>query len=264
MSVDLKDASVIYHRGAVVVQALKKTDLKVETGDYVAIVGPNGAGKSTLINAIAGSVDLASGRVLIEGGDVTGLADHQRAAMVSRVHQDPTHGTCEGLTVLENAAIAMRKGQRRSPLRRAYTSTDIDRFTALVRHYGRSLEDRLQQDVAQLSGGQRQLLSVIMAISGRHSVLLFDEHTSALDPEIGELIMEQTDEIIRAETLTTVMVTHNLRLAVRYGNRLLIMAGGRIVADISGEEKAELTEDQLLARFRELATADVTDRLVGG
>jgi putative ABC transport system ATP-binding protein len=262
-AIEIRDASVVYHRGATTVRALHNVSLRIAAGEYLTVIGPNGAGKSTLIQLVAGAVRPASGRVLMGGRDVTGLGDTKRARWVGRVFQDPTQGTCEGLTVMENLALGLRRGSRRSPFARAFTARDVAYARELIREYGSGLDDRMKQDIGKLSGGQRQLISMLMAVASKPSILLLDEHTSALDPGIGAALMGKTDAIVREQQMTTIMITHNMRLAARYGDRVLIMSGGEVVDDISGPARASLTEDELIERFRHVAADRMTDRMLG-
>jgi putative ABC transport system ATP-binding protein len=263
LGLSLRRVSVTFDRSGSPVQAVRRIDLEIPPGQYVVVVGPNGAGKSTLVNVIAGSIRPTSGSVAIGGRTVTELPDHARARWVARVFQDPSDGTCPGMTVLDHALLLLHRGRRRSPWRRARTRSAVERFRTLLAGYGRGLEHRLSDDVAKLSGGERQLLSVLLAVLGEPAVLLLDEHVSALDPDIGTLVMQQTDDLVRTRGLTTVMVTHNLRHALRYGDRLLVMGRGQIVDDIGGKDKEVLDEPGLIDRFRRLAEIEVTDKLLG-
>lgn len=262
-SISLRDVSVVFERSGTRTTALDGLNLELDSSEYVSVIGPNGAGKSTLVNVIAGSVQPSSGRVEIDGKDVSRLPDYRRAQWIARVFQDPTRGTCTGLTVMQNIALGLKRGQSRSPFSRAFRQKDVDYATELLKVYGRDLEQKLDQDVTRLSGGQRQLVSMLMAMAGSPEILLLDEHTSALDPAMGEQLMEQTDKMVRSQGLTTVMITHNMRLAAQFGDRLLVMNAGKVMDDIGGEERRSLTEDSLLERFRRNVSADVTDRLVG-
>lgn len=263
-SIELRGVSAHFTRGrGDVVRALRDVSLRVAASEYVTIIGPNGAGKSTLINVLAGSVPAQQGRVLIGTRDVTNQPDHRRAGLVGRVFQDPMQGTCNDLSVKENLSLAMLRGRRRSPLRLAVSHRRSRTFHDLLAQYERRLEHRLDQEAGRLSGGERQLLSVVMSVITRPNVLLLDEHTSALDPHIGQLVMERTDRVVRAEGLTTIMVTHNMRFAAEFGDRLLVMSHGRIADDISPSEKKHMTEDQLIQRFRESVVGELTDRLIG-
>jgi putative ABC transport system ATP-binding protein len=261
--IDIEEASVVYHRGASTVRALDNVSLHIAEGEYVTVIGPNGAGKSTLIQLIAGAVKPVSGRVLFDGRDVSSMSDTRRARWVGRVFQDPSQGTCEGLTVMENLALGLRRGARRSPFARAVKRKDTLQARRLIEEYGSGLGNRLRQDISKLSGGQRQLISMLMAVASRPPILLLDEHTSALDPGIGMALMGNTDAIVRQQRMTTIMITHNMRLAAAYGDRVLIMGNGQILDDIAGEARRNLSEDELIDRFRHVAADRVTDRMLG-
>lgn len=262
-SISLRDVSVVFERSGTRTTALDGLNLELDSSEYVSVIGPNGAGKSTLVNVIAGTVQPTSGRVEIGGKDVSRLPDYRRAQWIARVFQDPTRGTCDGLTVMQNIALGLKRGQSRSAFSKAFRQRDFEYAKQLLMVYGRDLEQKLDQDVTRLSGGQRQLVSMLMAMAGSPEILLLDEHTSALDPAMGEQLMEQTDQIVRAQGLTTIMITHNMRLAAQFGDRLLVMNAGKVMDDIKGEERKSLTENSLLERFRRNVSSDVTDRLVG-
>lgn len=262
-SVALHGVTVSYGTRAERVTALDDIDVSIEAGEYVTVIGSNGAGKSTLVNVIAGAVMPSAGQVKIGSADVTRLPDNRRAGRVSRVFQDVTAGTCADLTIAENMALASLRERGRSPFRRILSRRRTAEFHSELRHLGCGLEDRLMRPAGLLSGGQRQLVSLVMATMGDPAVLLLDEHTSALDPSMAELVMNRTDTVVRERGLTAVMVTHNMRHAALYGDRVLIMTQGRIVDDISGRERTALTEDKLIARFRDLAGGEITDRIIG-
>ncbi len=244
-------------------RALSDVSLVLRESEYVVVIGANGAGKSTLINAIAGAVVPEAGAISIDGHPVGRMSLLHRARLVSRVFQDPSVGVCGELTLEENLVLGMLKGRTRSPFRRAATKERRARAAELLRGYGRGLDAQLHQPAASLSGGQRQLVALTVAMAQIPRLLLLDEHTSALDPEIARVVMERTDEAIRERRLTTVMVTHNMRQAARYGDRLVIMSRGRIVDDIGRDEKAALGEDGLIMRFRSVLAGELTDRILG-
>jgi putative ABC transport system ATP-binding protein len=261
---ELRDVSVIFNRDtAGEVKAMRNLNLVIQPGEYVSIIGPNGAGKSTLINVLAGAIKPTKGTVQIDGMDVTRLGAHRRARWISRVFQDPKDGTAETMTVRENLAIASMRGSRRSPFRPAFRADRLEAGRQMLHDYGSDIANRFGNEAGTLSGGQRQLLSLIMAVLQRPYLLLMDEHVAALDPQMAGQVMERTDALIKDQELTAVMITHNMRSAARYGNRLLIMAGGEVIEDISAAEKAELTEEGLVARFREIAANQLTDRMLG-
>lgn len=263
-ALSLEGVSVSYPApGGSRVRVITDLDLRVGESEYVVVIGANGAGKSTLLNAIAGAVSTESGQIRIVGETVGSMSLRRRSELVSRVFQDPSMGVCGDLTIGENLALGLMKGTRHSPWRRALTGHRQERAMELLRDYGSTLDARLSDAIASLSGGQRQLVALTVALARVPRLLLLDEHTSALDPEIGHIVMERTDRAIRDNQVTTIMVTHNMRQAARYGDRLLIMSQGRIVADISADEKAELGEDGLVDRFRQAAADEMTDRILG-
>lgn len=262
-SLKLLDVDVTFNRGAADEhQALKQLNLTLEPGEYVTVIGPNGAGKSTLMNTIAGTVPATTGKVILDGQDLTLQPEHVRGASVARVMQDPRLNTCSDLTIAENLAFAERRGRTRSPVRRGVSSQRLEHSLDLLREHGRGLDRRLDEMAGKLSGGQRQVLAMVMAVANPPSVLMLDEHTSALDPEIAERVQTLTDQVVRAVNVTTLMITHNMRQALEYGDRLVIMSQGRVVDDISGEGKSRMSESQLIERFRAVVAESVSDRLI--
>jgi len=244
------------------VRALNGVDLEVRDGDFITIIGSNGAGKSTFLNAIAGTFPLDSGRIVLEDQDVTKWPEYKRAALIGRVFQDPLLGTCAGATIEQNLAMAMKRGQRRT-LGLGIRAKDRAFFKEKLAVLGLGLEDRLKTSTGLLSGGQRQALTMLMATLVRPHLLLLDEHTAALDPKTGSMILELTEELVRSLSLTALMVTHNMNQAITLGNRLIMFHRGRIVLDISGEEKRNLKVEDLLRRFSELRGDEgVSDRML--
>lgn len=229
--------------------ALNGLDLTLERGDFVVIIGSNGAGKSTLLNTIAGAIEPDAGKLTLAGRDITRLAPHRRAGMIARVFQDPMVGTAAAMTVEENLALAERRGQRRG-FALNLNAGKRDRYRVLLSSLALGLEDRLPAPVAQLSGGQRQALSLIMASLSRPALLLLDEHTAALDPRTADLVMAMTLRLVAEQSLTTLMVTHNMRQAIETGNRLIMMDSGRVHDDIGGADKALLTPADLVEKFK--------------
>ncbi len=229
--------------------ALDGVDLTLARGDFVVIIGSNGAGKSTLLNSIAGSFLLDAGRITLAGQDITRLAGHRRAGLITRVFQDPMIGTAAEMTIEENLALAERRGARRG-LRMNLNAARRDVYRELLKPLALGLEDRLTAQVALLSGGQRQALSLIMAVMSKPQLLLLDEHTAALDPRTAGLVMEATERVVRENKLTALMVTHNMRQAIETGNRLIMMDAGRIRDDIGGAEKTSLTAADLVEKFK--------------
>ena len=228
--------------------ALNDLNLTLNDGDFVTVIGGNGAGKSTMLNAIAGSFQIDSGKIVIDGTDVTGLPEHKRAAFLGRVFQDPMMGTAPSMWIEENLALAARRGQRRG-LSWGVTKEEKEQYRELLGGLGLGLESRLTTKVSTLSGGQRQALTLLMATLKRPKLLLLDEHTAALDPKTAAKVMELTDRIVREGQLTTLMITHNMRDAIQYGNRLIMLHDGHVILDIAGEEKKKLTVPDLLEQF---------------
>jgi putative ABC transport system ATP-binding protein len=228
--------------------ALLDIDLEVPSGDFITIIGSNGAGKSTLLNVIAGVYPPDSGNIRLDGQDITAWPEHRRAQYVGRVFQDPLLGTAGSMTVEENLALALRRGQRKR-LVRGVTTADRTLFRERLAELGLGLENRLQDKVRLLSGGQRQALTLLMATLKKPQLLLLDEHTAALDPKTAEVILDLTLKLVAEHRLTTLMVTHNLAQALKAGNRTLMMDEGRIVLDLNGEQKRRTTVSDLLALF---------------
>jgi putative tryptophan/tyrosine transport system ATP-binding protein len=246
---EVKDAVKIFHRGTVNERpALNGLSLKLETGDFSAVIGSNGAGKSTLLNAIAGGISIDSGTVSVDGHDLTSSPTHKRAKWVARVFQDPLGGTAGPMTIEENLALAALRGQRHS-LRLGLNSQRRDYYRDLLKTLGLGLEDRLTAKVELLSGGQRQSLALIMAIITEPAVLLLDEHCAALDPKTAGIVMDSTVKAIEAAGLTTLMVTHNMQHAIEYGNRLIMLEAGQLRLEMSGAEKTSLDVESLVERF---------------
>ena len=228
--------------------ALRGVSLELEAGDYVTVIGGNGAGKSTLLSSVAGTFAPDSGRIVIDGIDVTHLPEHKRAAYLGRVFQDPMRGTAANMNIEENLALAYRRGARRG-IRWYITSKERKLYRERLATLELGLENRLADKAGLLSGGQRQALTLLMATLKEPKLLLLDEHTAALDPKTAPKVLEIGDRIISNHSLTTMMVTHNMRDAIRHGNRLIMMSAGKIVLDITGEEKRQLTVDGLIAKF---------------
>ncbi len=232
--------------------AIRDLSLELKEGDFVTVIGGNGAGKSTLLNAVAGVWPVDSGSILIGGADVTGMPEYKRARFIGRVFQDPMMGTAPNMQIEENLALAYRRGQRRG-LCWGIRPAERARYREQLAGLGLGLEDRMTAKVGLLSGGQRQALTLLMAALQVPKLLLLDEHTAALDPATAAKVLELSDRIVREHHLTAMMITHNMSDAIRHGNRLIMMDRGRIVLDISGEEKTRLTKADLLARFAEKA-----------
>ena len=230
--------------------ALSHLSLHLQPGDFASIIGSNGAGKSTLLNAIAGSFYVDSGSITLDGRDLTFVPDHRRSKTIGRLFQDPLRGTAPTMTIEENLALAyLRSAEGKAPFSRI-TRRDKELFAERLKLLGMGLEDRMRQPVGLLSGGQRQALTLLMATLVTPRLLLLDEHTAALDPGTAEKVLELTRTIIADHHITCLMVTHNMRQALELGNRTLMMADGSIVLDVSGQERAGMTVDDLLRRFR--------------
>ena len=230
-------------------RAIDGLDLTLEDGDFVTIIGGNGAGKSTTLNLIAGVFPADQGSIILDGVDITRLPEHKRAKYLGRVFQDPMMGTAATMGIEENLALANRRGQRRT-LRPGITAQEREKFRKQLAALGLGLEDRMTSKVGLLSGGQRQALTLLMATLKKPRLLLLDEHTAALDPKTSDKVLQITEEIVARDKLTTLMVTHNMKHAIQYGNRLIMMDAGKVVVDIRGEEKKNLTVRDLLEKFK--------------
>ena len=260
---DLKNVSKTFHPGTVNARtALNDLTLHLDEGDFVTVIGGNGAGKSTLLNAIAGTFAVDCGSIAIGGQDVTRLPEYKRASLIGRVFQDPMLGTAATMQIEENLALAARRGQTRG-LKWGITKAEREKYRALLQPLDLGLEDRLTAKVGLLSGGQRQALTLLMASLQQPKLLLLDEHTAALDPKTAAKVLALSDQIVAENHLTTLMITHNMKDAIRHGNRLLMMSAGKVVLDISGEEKKKLTVEDLLHRFSLAADGEMlSDRAI--
>ena len=228
--------------------ALDGLSLRLDPGDFVTVIGGNGAGKSTFLNALAGVWYVDQGSIRIDGVDVTKVSEHKRAAYLGRVFQDPMMGTAATMGIDENLALAARRGKPRG-LRIGISKKEKDEFRELLKILDLGLEDRLTSKVGLLSGGQRQAVTLLMATLKKPKLLLLDEHTAALDPKTAAKVLETTNNIIRKDNLTTLMITHNMKDAIANGNRLIMMNNGKVILDIAGEEKKKLTVDDLLHKL---------------
>ena len=259
----LENIRTTFHAGTVNQKiALDGLSLTLNDGDFVTVIGGNGAGKSTLLNTIAGTFSVDSGSITIDGEDITDLPEQKRARFLGRVFQDPMMGTAADMWIEENMALAAHRGEHRG-LRWAISPADRENFRKLLSELDLGLEERLSSKVGLLSGGQRQALTLLMAVMKKPKVLLLDEHTAALDPKTAAKVLELSDRFVEEGNLTTLMVTHNMKDAIAHGNRLIMMNAGKIVFDISGEEKKRLTVDDLLHAFT-LSTAEefANDRIL--
>ena len=238
--------------------ALKNLNLHLQEGDLVTVISGNGAGKSTRLNAVAGVWGVDSGTITIGGNNVTNLPEYKRAKFIGRVFQDPMMGTAATMQIEENLALAARRGKPRT-LRAGITRAEREQYVEQLKILDLGLEDRLTAKVGLLSGGQRQALTLLMTTLQKPQLLLLDEHTAALDPKTAAKVLEATQRIVEKDHLTTMMITHNMRDAIAYGNRLIMMYEGHIVVDVSGEEKKHLTVEQLLSLFSQASGSDEAD-----
>ena len=244
--------------------ALNCLNLHMQPGDFVTVIGGNGAGKSTMLNAVAGVFGVDSGKIIIDGVDVTHLPEYKRAQYIGRVFQDPMMGTAATMQIEENLALAARRGMPRT-LKVGITNAEREEYKEKLKILDLGLENRMTAKVGLLSGGQRQALTLLMATLQKPKLLLLDEHTAALDPKTAAKVLEATQKIVEKDNLTTLMITHNMRDAIAYGNRLVMMYNGHIVVDVSGEEKKKLTVEQLLNLFSQASGSDeVSDKMVLG
>lgn len=259
----LEHLSITFLKGTVNEhRALCDLTLTLAPGDFVTIIGSNGAGKSTLFNAICGNYFPDEGRILLGGQDITYLKEHKHALVIGRLYQDPMKGTAPDMTIEENLALAFSRSKR-GPLGRAVRRQDVALFQDALRAFGMGLEDRLKTKVGLLSGGQRQAMTLLMATIASPRLLLLDEHTAALDPAMAETVLAITQQIIREKKLTTMMITHNIHSALALGNRTIMMDAGRVILDIAGQERADMTIDRLLAMYSQKSgEALATDRML--
>ena len=242
--------------------ALNGLDLELKDGDFVTVIGGNGAGKSTLLNAIAGVWKPDFGTIEIDGVNVTNMPEHKRAQFLGRVFQDPMKGTAPDMEIAENLAIAARRGTKRRFVW-GVKKAEREKYKELLATLELGLENRLSTKVGLLSGGQRQAVTLLMATLNRPKLLLLDEHTAALDPKTAAKVLELTDQIVHKDKLTTLMITHNMKDAIAHGNRLIMMHEGRVIVDVSGEEKKNLTVEHLLSLFNQASGGGaVNDRMV--
>lgn len=237
---------------------LKGVNFSAQAGDFITVIGGNGAGKSTLLNSIAGTLLVDEGKIEVGGIDVTNKREHQRANLIGRVFQDPRMGTATRMTIEENLAIAMKRGQRRT-LKFGSSQHNRKYFYEQVKLLELGLEDRMKMDVGLLSGGQRQALTLLMATMVQPKLLLLDEHTAALDPKTAAQVLHLTDKIVNEQKLTTFMITHNMQDALQYGNRLIMLHKGKIVVDLSREEKEHATVEDLIHLFKQNSGSELED-----
>ena len=245
-------------------RALNGLNLHLKPGDFVTVIGGNGAGKSTMLNSVAGVFGVESGKILIDGTDVTHLPEYKRAKFIGRVFQDPMTGTAADMWIEENMALAMRRGKTRG-LGWSIKASDRKLYREMLKKLDLGLEDRLSTKVGLLSGGQRQAITLLMASMNKPKLLLLDEHTAALDPKTAAKVLEITEEIVKENKLTTIMITHNMKDAIRLGNRLIMMNAGKIIYDISGQEKQNLQVSDLMELFAKASDGEfANDRMLLG
>jgi len=250
---DISNVSKTFNKGTINEKhALCNLQLHLKPGDFCTVIGGNGAGKSTMLNAVAGVWPVDEGRIVLDGHDITALPEYKRAHLIGRVFQDPMLGTAPNMQLEENMALALRRGQKRG-LRWGVTQAEREEYREKLKTLGLGLEDRMTVKVGLLSGGQRQALTLLMASLRKPKLLLLDEHTAALDPATAAKVLELSDRIIQEQGLTAMMITHNMGDAIAHGNRLIMMNNGRIILDISGEEKKHLTRQDLLSKFAEVS-----------
>ena len=260
---DIQNISKTFNAGTVNEKtALNHLSLHLNEGDFVTVIGGNGAGKSTMLNAVAGVWPVDTGKIMIDGTDVTRLGEHQRAKYIGRVFQDPMTGTAATMQIEENLALAARRGKPRT-LRVGITKKEREEYRELLKTLDLGLEDRLTAKVGLLSGGQRQALTLLMAAMTQPKLLLLDEHTAALDPKTALKVLTLSAKLVAEHNLTTLMITHNMKDAIKYGNRLIMMHEGHIIYDVSGEEKKKLKVADLLAKFQTASGDELAnDRMI--
>ena len=260
---EIKNLHKTFNKGTINEKvALNGVNLNLNPGDFVTIIGGNGAGKSTTLNAIAGVWPVDEGNIIVDGVDITGLSEHKRAIYLGRVFQDPMVGTAATMSIEENMAIAARRGQRRG-FGWGITKKEREDFRERLKELDLGLEERLSSRVGLLSGGQRQAVTLLMAALKQPKLLLLDEHTAALDPKTAAKVLALSDKIIQENNLTALMVTHNMKDAIAHGNRLIMMHEGKIIYDVSGEEKKKLQVADLLAKFEEVSGGELAnDRMM--
>ena len=261
---EIQDVSIVFNQGTFDEnKALKNINLKVEKGDFVTVIGSNGAGKSTLFNVISGNLNPSAGKIFLGGKDITKLPEYKRSAFIGRIFQNPLLGTAGRMSLLDNMTISSKKGWK--GLRFSQTAKVKNQFKKELEKLNMNLENRLNDNVEQFSGGQRQALTLLMAVMSKPEILLLDEHTAALDPSNAEIVMNLTKEFANEYNLTVMMITHNMRDALRYGNRLIMLHNGRVIIDVQGEEKQHLQIPDLLAMFEKASGSEMSsDRLLLG
>ncbi len=260
---EIKDVTVTFNGGTVNEKiALKNVSLTLEDGDFVTVIGGNGAGKSTLLNVICGTIKQDTGKILLDDIDMSNMSEHRRAKYLGRVFQDPQMGTAADMQIEENLALAARRGKIKT-LAWGVRSVERKDYKQMLKELDLGLEDRLTTAVGLLSGGQRQAVTLLMATLAKPKLLLLDEHTAALDPKTAKKVLDITDRLVGESSTTTLMITHNMNDAIKYGNRLIMMNEGRIIYDVRGEEKQNLTIKDLMALFEKESIAQSDKALLG-
>ncbi len=259
---EIENANVVFNAKTVnEKRALKDFSYKIEDGDFITVIGSNGAGKSTLMNAVSGSLALDSGRIILDGKDITHFKEHKRARFIGRLFQDPLKGTAPNMTIEENLGLAYSRGKKRT-LNIGISKKDLSLFRERLELLGLGLEDRMKTPVGLLSGGQRQALTLLMATIVTPKLLLLDEHTAALDPVTAKKVMEITDEIVKNDKITTLMITHNIASALAFGNKTLVLSQGELLMDITGEERKNMTVESLMQLYSRTASDSLSDKMV--
>jgi putative ABC transport system ATP-binding protein len=258
----IQEVTKVFSRGTVdEVVALNHISLDISSEDYITVIGSNGAGKTTLLNVIAGRFPPEKGKIIVDGMDVTKLPEHRRACYLGRVHQDPKVGTCSRLTIEENLAFALVRGKQRG-LKIAINKKRKDLFRSFLSPLGLGLENRLKAFVGTLSSGERQSIALIMATMSKPALLLLDEHAANLDPRTAQTVFNLTEMVVQREKLTTLMVTHNMACALKYGNRLIMMHRGKIIVDMGKQDKEKLTLDDLVMAFEKASGEQLADEAI--
>lgn len=258
----IEHASVIFNAKTVNEKvALRDFTCKIDDGDFVTVIGSNGAGKSTLMNAISGSLMLDEGKILLDGKDITRFKEHKRARFIGRLFQDPLKGTAPNMTIEENLGLAYSRGKKRT-LNIGINKRDISLFREKLKALGLGLEDRMKTPVGLLSGGQRQALTLLMATIVTPKLLLLDEHTAALDPVTAKKVMKITDEIVKKDRITTLMITHNIEGALKYGNKTIVLSQGQMLMDLNGDERKNMTVEGLMKLYSKNAADSLSDKMV--
>jgi putative tryptophan/tyrosine transport system ATP-binding protein len=243
-------------------KALQGVSLTIGDDDFIAVIGGNGSGKTTLLNCIAGVHRPDKGSMILDGINLRDYKEHQRAKWIGRVFQDPMQGTIADISLFENLALAAKRAEKPSPFRWALSKKKKEEFVALLKPLGLGLEDRLDAKIGSFSGGQRQSVTLLMATLAKPKLLLLDEHTAALDPKTAKTVMELTDKIVKENHIPTLMITHNMKDAIKYGNRLIMMNAGKIIYEAAGKEKQKLTVEDLVAKFQKAGDEDLPDAMV--